>query len=246
MTRAEKVAKARELREQGALLREIAAELGVAVSTAGTLLSDPDGAKLRARKDSYRGTCEKCGTATDGSNGPGAAPALCCECTAHRHDERNHRIFDAWNAGDNAIVISAREGLSQTAVLSLLDTYRQKGAPVARRNRPRRELWPIIEQRWREGATASEIAAECDTTPGNVSEMVQSMREAGIDLPAHTGCWTDERRAQLVELWNAGRSVPTIADALDTTPSAVQSIVRRYRAAGGPLQYRRSRRAVAA
>jgi hypothetical protein len=61
-------------------LREIAAELGVAISTVDSWLNDPGGQRLKARKDGYRGLCERCGAATDGSGGRGQAPRLCSNC----------------------------------------------------------------------------------------------------------------------------------------------------------------------
>jgi hypothetical protein len=54
--------------------------LGVSRSYAAALCTDPDGSKDRARKDSYRGTCETCGTRTDGSNGRQNAPRYCAHC----------------------------------------------------------------------------------------------------------------------------------------------------------------------
>lgn len=80
MTRQEKVAIARHLAERGLNQGRIAAEMGVARTTVQGWLGDPDGSKLRARKDSYRGTCVDCGGPTDGSNGPGSAPERCCHC----------------------------------------------------------------------------------------------------------------------------------------------------------------------
>jgi HNH endonuclease len=71
---------ARELRGRGLRLREIADELGVAISTVDSWLNDPGGERLRARKDSYRGRCERCGAATDGSGGRAHAPRLCSRC----------------------------------------------------------------------------------------------------------------------------------------------------------------------
>ena len=68
------------MRAEGYLLREIAEALGVGKQTVHSWLVDPDGAKMRARKDTYRGTCESCGKATHGSNGAAHAPRLCGEC----------------------------------------------------------------------------------------------------------------------------------------------------------------------
>jgi hypothetical protein len=85
---------ARELRGRGLRLREIADELGVAVSTVDSWLNDPGGLRLRARKDSYRGRCERCGAATDGSSGRAQAPRLCSRCfRAQPHSlERAQRL----------------------------------------------------------------------------------------------------------------------------------------------------------
>lgn len=88
MTRSEKVARAQALRARGLKQREIAEEMGVAIPTVSTWLNDPDGSRLRARKDGYRGRCVECGGATDGSNGRDAAPERCLPCAmAHRSRE---------------------------------------------------------------------------------------------------------------------------------------------------------------
>jgi predicted transcriptional regulator len=79
-SRSAREALARQLRERGLRLREIADELGVAISTVDSWLNDPGGERLRARKDSYRGRCERCGAATDGSGGRAQAPRLCSHC----------------------------------------------------------------------------------------------------------------------------------------------------------------------
>lgn len=78
--RAERAAQVAELRAQGKLFREIAEELGLSQSYAAGLFSDPTGSIDRARKDSYSGTCQECGRATTGSDGPALAPKLCNHC----------------------------------------------------------------------------------------------------------------------------------------------------------------------
>lgn len=84
MTRAEKVHRARRFRDEGLLLREIGERMGVAVQTVHDWLNDPNGTKLRARKDSYRGTCQYCGEPTMGGNGPTKAPRQCTACFHER------------------------------------------------------------------------------------------------------------------------------------------------------------------
>ena len=58
--RSGRVARSRELRERGWLLREIAAEMGVVAQTVFAWLDDPDGSNLRARKQRYGGVCVDC------------------------------------------------------------------------------------------------------------------------------------------------------------------------------------------
>ncbi len=88
MSRTERVAAARKLRAQGLTNREIGARLGVARSTAADYLTDPDRAKIKARRSRY-GTCPACGNPTDGSNGRTGAPALCQPCrAAEKHANR--------------------------------------------------------------------------------------------------------------------------------------------------------------
>jgi Homing endonuclease associated repeat len=87
MSRAQKIANAQELRAQGLVFREIAAEMGVAVSTVGDWLNDPDGSRSRARKHSYAGSCVDCGASTSGSNGREHAPKRCRNCSVRfRHE----------------------------------------------------------------------------------------------------------------------------------------------------------------
>lgn len=87
--RAARVEKATSLRAEGLKLREIASEMGVAISTVDGWLNDPLGERLATRKRSYGGTCEDCGRPTDGSNGRDKAPTRCrgCEVAAREHNK---------------------------------------------------------------------------------------------------------------------------------------------------------------
>lgn len=89
--RSGRVAGARELRERGWLLREIAAEMGVVAQTVFAWLDDPDGSKLRERKQRYGGVCVD---ATSGSDGRARAGARWCVRAA---------------AGERASAVDARE-----------------------------------------------------------------------------------------------------------------------------------------
>jgi hypothetical protein len=60
--RSARVARARELREQGLLLREIGEMMGVSPKTVHVWLADPDGSVARERKRRYHdGVCRDCG-----------------------------------------------------------------------------------------------------------------------------------------------------------------------------------------
>jgi hypothetical protein len=68
LTRAERVEAARLLRAGGLKLREIAECMEAPISTVAGWVADPDGTKLRARKDSYRRPCAECGEPCGGSD----------------------------------------------------------------------------------------------------------------------------------------------------------------------------------
>lgn len=105
MSRREQLAlEARILRDSGLLQRQIAVVLGVSRRYAAELLDDPNGAKVRARKRRYGGSCRNCGSRTDGSNGRDGAPVMCHSCRQkQQHDDRfwtPERIIQAiqeWN-----------------------------------------------------------------------------------------------------------------------------------------------------
>lgn len=73
--------RARALHAQGEGPTAIAQTLTVPMGTIRLWLYDPDGARARARRESYRGTCRRCGAATHGSAGPDAAPEFCGHCS---------------------------------------------------------------------------------------------------------------------------------------------------------------------
>lgn len=139
----------------------------------------------RCRKETlYGGTCERCGGKTDGSRGRAKAPSICGDCLAERSAERRARIVAAWNGGEPTASIARREGVAPHAVTAMVEHERRvRGVPVLRRRRPARELWAKIERLYHRGYTYSRIADALGTTSGNISQMVQHMRDAGYDLP---------------------------------------------------------------
>jgi hypothetical protein len=79
MTYRERHEQIKALRDQGLLLREIAAQVGLAVSTVGQYAADPTGEKTRARKAKNNGECIDCGAPTK-DGGARIAPERCFQC----------------------------------------------------------------------------------------------------------------------------------------------------------------------
>jgi hypothetical protein len=80
--RLDRVAQALALRQSGMSRAQIATELGVAVSTVASYLTDPDGADERRRKARGRGRCVVCGAPAKGRRTIAGAPDRCLQCTA--------------------------------------------------------------------------------------------------------------------------------------------------------------------
>lgn len=97
--RLELAAEVKELRETGMTFAAIADRLLISHSYAHELFSDPDGARKAALKASYRGTCESCGGATDGSNGPNNTPRLCKACYDKLRPRAQHGSITKYTAG---------------------------------------------------------------------------------------------------------------------------------------------------
>lgn len=90
MTRAERYAQVKALRDEGLLLREIGERTGIARSTVADLLSDPTGEKARERKAKVHGFCVDCGSLTFNSGSPDV-PKRCRECALAHSGEMEVR-----------------------------------------------------------------------------------------------------------------------------------------------------------
>lgn len=143
MTREEKIAKARELREQGMKPREIALELGVDRSTVWKWANPQQAADIRRRDNASRasakrawenehdrGTCTRCG----GAMGVGAVrkgQKLCRPCwleSEHqRMAERYAFVARLWNEGKSHREIAAAMGWECDNAGPLVDAARAAG-----------------------------------------------------------------------------------------------------------------------
>jgi Homing endonuclease associated repeat len=170
-TRAQREELARTLRDEGLLMREIAQRMGVATSTVDGYLNDPGGGRLRARKDSYRGACERCGGPTHGSNGTHRAPRVCLECISWT-DEAIIAALRAWaqKYGASPKEVAWRragEGHpSSTCVSQHFGTWNRAltaaGLPLNHDRSPETLEW-IIEQ-FKAGRSTDAIAADLGVT----------------------------------------------------------------------------------
>ncbi|WP_028064685.1 hypothetical protein [Solirubrobacter soli] len=80
LTRRRNVLLAQHHRQQDWSIAQIAHLLDRAPATIRGYLHDPTGEKAKARKASYAGTCERCGTPTSGADGKGHASCHCQRC----------------------------------------------------------------------------------------------------------------------------------------------------------------------
>jgi predicted Zn-ribbon and HTH transcriptional regulator len=95
-TRAERVSRIAELRDDGLECKEIAEQLGIAVSTVYGYLSDPMGEKDRERKARVFGYCRDCGVKVFNSGSKDRLPERCRSCDdAFKHERGRQRILDA-------------------------------------------------------------------------------------------------------------------------------------------------------
>lgn len=84
--RRRRVAIARQLRDTGLSVTEVAERMGIKRRSASDLLSDPWREKANRRRALYGGKCGRCGQQTDGSAGRSKpAPEFCSACAPAKH-----------------------------------------------------------------------------------------------------------------------------------------------------------------
>lgn len=188
----------------------------------------------KCRRNQYAGTCQVCGVATTGCDGPGLAPDICQGCWATRFSERTERIIAAWNRWEPAWLIAEREGISETNVLSIVDQRRQAGQHVILHRDRNRTNWEAVERMFRAGLSNGEMAERLGTNAGNIGTMISTMREAGYDLPRRKR-WqrrSEEDWDRLREMWIDGTSVEDVAESFGISERTVYIYIGRLRKKG--------------
>ena len=166
----ERVRLAIQMRDADFSLRECADHFGVSVKTVSAWTTDPDGSRLRARHESYRGKCEGCGRPTSGSYGYDA-PTVCIDCLKWTPEAMRAWVLDyfeengyqprrkAWSGGDNALRVHF--GSWNGLLLAC-------GLPLACDRRP--ETQEEIERRLADGESAASIAHDFGVTTAAIYE----------------------------------------------------------------------------
>jgi DNA-binding CsgD family transcriptional regulator len=179
-SRSEREAHARKLRAEGLLLREIGAEMGISTKTVHNWLCDPGGVRLRARKDSYRGTCEVCGAQTDGSDGRDAAPSVCIVCLTWTPEAILEAIRD-WAHAHGGNPPKQMASIHADGKLPCEQTVRKRfgtwsaairAAGFEPYNDRRRETTEAMAQALSEGMTLEQVGERFGCTPSNVWQRI--------------------------------------------------------------------------
>jgi DNA-binding CsgD family transcriptional regulator len=198
------------LRSLGWTYKEISAETGAPKGTIHRWITDPDGTKARARKDSYGGRCEVCGKKTSGANGRGTAAK---RCLAHNHhaiavhaeaEAWKDKVEAEWNAGGTPAEVAARLGMNTANLANHLHRMRERGRIVrfGYERRPRERARAAREEQviemWRAGVSGVRIAKRFGVTPGAIYDHLARLREQGVDLPVRSqNGYTKKRMATM-------------------------------------------------
>lgn len=194
-------ADARRLHDDGVHWREATVRMGIGRSYYYELLSDPDGAKVAARKAKAGGTCETCGAPTSYGRGGGSPHR---HCSAHnpghvlsaqlQHERalpRRRQVQQLWADGLTVAQIAERVGTTTGTIGVLMVAMRKQGWDLpyrpgnagrlrSERADPRRRY---VQELWVEGRTVAEIAEITDSTPSAIGTLISRMRSLGWDMP---------------------------------------------------------------
>jgi transposase len=187
-SRDEPIARARSRREQGALLREIADELGVSTTTVARWLDPAQARRMRERsreaKLARRVPCERCGRPL----GYQRTGGVCRGCVLGDAHARMDRVAALYGKGLEAPEIAREVGLAEGYVAILLTRLARAGrirlrhVPRDRASTRERELQ--IASLRREGLSRREIARHVGMTPGALGVVIARMRARGSPAAA--------------------------------------------------------------
>lgn len=174
MTRAEKIDWSRALRAEGLSAPEIAERVDAPAST--------------VRNWYLGGTC-RCGAPIDGSSKRAQEAKFCLECHSQRYVERNDRLVELWENGENSQAIGKALDMSAKAVITWIHHKRINGTPISLHHlthRDSRDRYAQIAAWIHSGLSRAEIAAELGTTAASVGQMMARARRLGLNMPYYS------------------------------------------------------------
>jgi transposase len=186
-SRDDRIARARARRAQGALLRDIAAELDVSTSTVARWVNPAQARRMRDRsrqaKLARRLPCERCGRPL----GYQRTGGICRQCASDDAHARIDRVATLCEHGLDAAEIAREVGLAEGYVAILLTRLARAGQ-ITLRHVPRdrastRERERQIASLRRQGLSRSEIAPRVGLTPGALGVVIARMRAHGALSP---------------------------------------------------------------
>jgi len=184
----DRAARARELRSQGLVLREIADQLHVSIRTVVRWLNpeqaERDRQRSRQAKQARSRPCERCSQplAYDRAGG------LCATCLRHDARARVERVAALYTDGHEPLGIARQVGLSERYVDNLLvELARQKRVQPRWTLRDRRtararecQILKLVSQK----RPRREIASQVGLTYGSLSTVLVRLRERDLPRPA--------------------------------------------------------------
>lgn len=234
--KAELLPRARELRNQGLVYREIASELGLATSTVAAWFGDPSLEKQYARRARYSRPCIDCGKPTDGSGGFADPRERCGACSLRWQSENAIWTREAIVAAIHAWV--DENGTIPAAFDWCPSNATAKGHPEKAEKFYAEDAWPWLAEVQRRFGSWNNAITAAGYEPRRAGERDT---EACIDLAAARGAR---------DYYEAGHSTRETAFAFgihrNTVPRWVIAAGGRMRTNIEAQQLRRHRELVAA
>ena len=179
-SREDLIARARSRRARGALMRDIAAELGVSTTTIARWLDPTQAERMRERsrqaKLARRVPCQRCGQPL----GYQRTEGICRPCSIGDAHARIDRVAALYGDGLDLPDIARRVGLAETYVSILLARLARDGR-IRLRHVPRdrassREREHQIIALRDQGLPRREIARRVGLTPGSLGVVIARIR----------------------------------------------------------------------
>ena len=146
------------------------------------------------------------------------------ECAACLERLVREQVESLWRQGISIEDVAERQGVPRNTMRARLAEMRKAGWDLPRRPRrapQRNRVLGLLAA----GLTPGEIGEKLGMNPSTVSTTVSEARKRGIEIPHQGQLRKQQRRSQILRLWNEGLSATQIADRLGSTRHAIHSQV---------------------